>query len=409
MTETTARLALVVGLSIFMASCASKVPTASVPALGAATGTQHAAQSPDEGNTLRSLSANISANDLEDDAPAVYTVIRGDTLWDISDRFLKEPWRWTDIWYENPQIEDPHLIYPGDMLTLDYINGRPSLSLTRNALNGSSSSTTSPSVTAMQVKTSSNTATTSRRQKLSPRVRTESLEDAIPLISTDSIGHFLVYPRVVDRETIARAPYIVANDENRLYSSIGSKIYTRGRINRKQSHYGVFRKNKALIDPESGKKLGYEMVHVAEAKLLNVGKPSTLLLTHNKMETRAGDVLLPLENDAVSFDIEPRLPELSGDARIVSLVDAISQSGRNQVVVLNVGTESSIDEGDVFAIETRGKKIIDKRSWWKRDRVELPNQRTGVVMVFKTFDKVSYALVMESTAPIKVNDIVTGI
>jgi hypothetical protein len=403
MTETTARLTLVVGLSIFTASCANRVPTASVPDLGAATGQAHTQQSPGIDNALTSQSTSINANDLEDDAPAVYTVVRGDTLWDISDRFLKEPWRWTEIWDENPQIENPHLIYPGDVLTLDYINGRPSLSLTRNT-----AGVLSPSSTAAQVKTASH-ASNGGRVQLAPRIRAESLEEAIPLISSDSIGQFLVHTRVVTNEAISDAPYIVGNNDDRLFSSIGSKVYARGRINRNETQYGVFRKNKVLIDPQNGRSLGYEIVHVADAKLLSVGKPSTLVVTQNIMETRTGDVLIPLHGDLVTHNFEPRLPELSDDARIVSLVDAISQSGRNQVVVLNIGAESSIVEGDVLAIETRGDKIIDRRSWWKRDRVALPNQRTGVVMVFKTFDKVSYALVMESTRPIKVNDIVTGI
>ena len=245
--------------------------------------------------------------------------------------------------------------------------------------------------------------------KLSPRIRSESLDNAIPTIAGDSIAPFLVHPRVVDSASLASAPYVIANDDNRLIASIGSKIYVRGQINRNQTNYSVFRKNKALIDPVNGANLGFEVTHVADAKLLSVGDPSTLGLTSNKMETIAGDILLPLNTDPTLHSYVPRLPELRGEARIVSLVNAIARTGRDQVVVLNMGNNSNIQPGDVLAVETRGRTAIDETSGRRREHVKLPNQRTGVLMVFKTFDKVSYALVMESTRPIEVNDIVTGI
>ena len=402
MTMTTTRLTLVVGLSVIMASCStSKGPSAVVESPDTTASSSRFRPAPIDtqstSNTVAVPRAFIDSDQIEPDAPEAYTVVRGDTLWDISDRFLKEPWRWTEIWGYNPQIYNPHLIFPGDELALEYVNGKPSLTLTRDG------KTISPGIVPV-----ANTDTTNSRVKLSPKVRSESLDDAIPMISSDSISQFLVHPRVLDKSTITNAPYVIANSDDRLISSIGTKIYVRGPLNRAQTHYSVFRKNKELIDPVNGAHLGFEVTHVSDAKLMNIGDPSTLALTSNNMETTSGDIVLPAHSASIPQAYTPRMPKLIGDARIVSLVNAISQSGRNQVVVLNVGSNSNIQQGDVLAVETRGKSVVDrKRSQW--ERVDLPDQRTGVLMVIESFDKVSYALVMESTRPIKVNDMVTGI
>ena len=435
MTETTSRLTLIVGLSVIMASCSSnKAPSAMADAPITVTDRVSSQQKytqaqADRDNRQRQGNLTVAVprvyvddDQIESDAPNSYTVVRGDTLWDISDRFLKEPWRWTEIWGYNPQVVNPDLIYPGDKLALNYVNGKPTLSLTRNNQLVSNPLVSPGSVSGVRASASDDAnayrnvadnagvnADSNERVKLSPMIRSESLEDAIPMISNESISQFLIHPLVLENSTITEAPYIIANDEDRLIASTGSKIYVRGRLNRANTSYGVYRKSEALIDPVSGAHLGYEVTHVSDAKLLSVGDPSTLTLTSNKKETITGDFLLPLNNEATPSQYVQRLPKLLGDARIVSLVDAISQSGRNQVVVLNVGAESSIQTGDVLAVETSGHAITDTHRKRKGDRVNLPNQRTGVVMVFRTFDKVSYALVMESTRPIKVNDFVTGI
>ncbi|MFK7995680.1 MAG: LysM peptidoglycan-binding domain-containing protein [Granulosicoccus sp.] len=406
MTTTTARLTLAVSLSAILASCSTgQAPSAMAVVPEASVSERYRA---DDDKNLHATQVvprvYIDSGLVETNAPEVYKVVRGDTLWDISDRFLKEPWRWTEIWGYNPQVYNPHLIYPGDVLALEYVNGKPTLSLTRKGVTIPQSAGEPGLGAATPTSISSIT-----RVKLQPKVRSESLDDAIPTISGADISQFLVHPRVVDSKIIKAAPYVIGNNDERLISSIGSKIYVRGRINRDQTGYGVFRKNKALIDPVNGALLGYEMMHVSDAKLLSVGDPSTLGLTTNKMETIAGDVLLPLSSTATTHTYTPRMPELRGEARIVSLVDAIAQTGRNQVVVLNVGKNSSIQEGDVLAVETRGKSVVDKSGRLGWEHVRLPNQRTGVLMVFKTFDKVSYALVMESTRPLKVDDIITGI
>ena len=407
-------LCLTLGAGVLLGACGTPGPDVAVvePALGAAATDRFDENGLKTGYTSVVPRAWVDGESLEADAPETYTVVRGDTLWDISDRFLKEPWRWTEIWKYNPQIANPHLIYPGDEIALEYVDGKPTLVLTRNgrALPLAAGAGAAGTVgTGGGAEPRLGAATPSDVTRLSPRVRVGSLNDAVPTIPGEAIRQFLVHPRVVDLDTIRRAPYVVGNEEGKLISASGNRVYARGALTRDQTRYGVFRQSESLTDPVSGELLGYEVTHVADARLLNVGDPSTLAITDNRMETIAGDILLPVSSAGVPAAFEPRLPEIRGEGRIVSLVDAISQTGRNQVVVLNVGQRAGIEIGDVLAVETRGGSLIDPRGRGGHERVPLPNTRTGVVMVFETFDKVSYALVMESTRPVRLGDIVTGI
>ena len=342
------------------------------------------------------LPSDIPAVELRADQPGTYTVVHGDTLWDISGRFLQDPWQWPQVWENNPEIENPHLIYPGDQIRLAYgLDGQPRLEVTRQAGRDDSSSSNAFSPSSGNV------------VRLSPRVRVQSLQDAIPSIPGDAIAQFLAYPRVVTASQLSASPYVVGNADGRLQSASGHRIYARGDL--PQPVYGIFRRSKALQDPISGELLGYEISHVADAKVMQRGDPTTLVITDNKMETISGDRLLQRTATSGPARYVPRAPQLEGEGRIVSLVDAISQSGRNQIVVLNLGERSGIQVGDVLAVESRGGRLKDRFSRKGTEVINLPNIRTGVVMVFQTFDKVSYALVMESTRPIHKNDVVTDI
>lgn len=404
-TVPTARLALAVCLSTLLAACATdKGPAVVVvePPPAAQIEDRFSEQGLREVTPVSSNTGTpISPELLEPDAPQHYTVVKGDTLWDISDRFLKDAWLWPEIWHVNPQIRNPHLIYPGDVLALEYIDGQPTLTLTRNGESVGS--------TQRLVLDADGNRLSGERVRLSPRIRSESLDDAIPTIAGDAIQQFLVHPRVVDARTLEEAPYVVGNHDSRLISAVGHRVFVRGDMNRDQTSYGVFRRSKELRDPLTHALLGHEVTHVADARLLSIGDPSALAITSNKQETMNGDILLPSHEGNISHHYIPRLPALTGEGRIISLVNAISQTGRDQVVVLNIGDEAQLQEGDMLAIETRGRSIIDSRGSNGRERVTLPNQRIGVAMVFRTFDKVSYALVMESTRPVMINDIITGI
>jgi len=387
--------------SAWLAACGTHGPSAEVVDVSAVQASNRFSNNGTEiGYSTVTPRAWVDEQALADDAPESYTVVRGDTLWDISDRFLKEPWLWPKVWNYNPQIANPHLIYPGDVLALEYVNGEASLVLTRNGEAVPMVGAATPLLGA-----ASNVNVT----RMSPRIRSESLDNAVPTIAGETIRQFLVQPRVVDLATLRNAPYILGNAEGQLMSSMGNRIYARGTLRRDQTRYGVYRQSEQLVDPVSGDVLGYEIDHVADAKLMNIGDPSTLTVISNNFETIAGDILLPSSGTPLAPLFTPRLPEIRGDGRIVSLVNAISQTGRNQVIVLNLGERSGISIGDVLAIESRGGATIDERGTGRYERVELPNTRTGVVMVFQTFDKVSYGLVMESTRPVGLNDIVTGI
>lgn len=339
--------------------------------------------------------AMVPAGELNPDAPSSYEVVKGDTLWDISGRFLNSAWLWPQIWDYNPQIQNPHLIYPGDRISMTYVNGRPSLTLSRNGESIASG--------AAGVGSSGNAV------RISPTIRTESLAEAIPTIPADAIQQFLVRPNVVTSKELRAAPYVVGNVDNRLISSLGQQIYVRGDVDHSQTKFGIFRKTDTLRDPKTGRILGYEVIHVAEAKLMNVGDPSTMVITDNSRETIAGDVLLPSANDGATHTYTPRMPGLNGEGQVISLVDAISQSGRDQIIVINLGKKVGIEVGDVLAIEAAGQSMIDRHGRRAFDRIRMPNQRTGIVMVFQTFDDVSYGLVMESTSTVKKNDFITGI
>ena len=343
--------------------------------------------------------AFVPVGELNPDAPNTYEVVKGDTLWDISGRFLNSAWLWPQIWDYNPQIQNPHLIFPGDRISLTYVNGRPTLSLTRDGQN----------IAQGGLNADGTRATSGNAVRVSPRIRVESLADAVPTIPADAIQQFLIRPNVVTASQLRTAPYVVGNVDNRLISSLGQQIFVRGKVDHNQTKFGIFRKTTTLRDPRTRRILGYEVIHVAEAKLLNVGDPSTMVITENHRETIAGDLLLPSANDGVVHTYTPRLPALEGEGRVISLVDAISQTGRDQIVVTNLGKKAGIEVGDVLAIESRGETLIDRHGRRNFDRVTMPNQRTGILMVFQTFDEVSYALVMESNRAVKKNDILTGI
>ncbi len=346
---------------------------------------------------------------VKSDYPTTYTVQKGDTLWDISAMFLSKPWLWPEIWEVNPQIQNPHLIYPGDQVALSYVDGVAKMVVSRN---GAVVDTLNRRNTEQELLANGTTNMRSKHGgilRLSPQIREEPLETAIPTIPGDAIQQFLVYPHVAEESIVTDAPYVLGNFEGRLASATGHQIYVRGGINKNQSQYGIFRKNQVLSDPDTGETLGFELTHVADSKLLHSGDPATMLITSSKLETNAGDRLLPQNQSIAVHNYVPRVPLVEGEGKIISLFNAISQSGRNQVVVVNMGKREGVRIGDVMAIEHRGGVLKDRYSGKKHDYIKVPNTRIGVMMIFHTFEKVSYGLIMESTRPIHKHDAVTGI
>jgi hypothetical protein len=356
---------------------------------------------------------------LNPDQPDSYVVEKGDTLWDISSKFLQEPWRWPEIWEVNPQIADPHLIYPGDVLSMSYQDGVPMLSVDRAGNSTQSSRNRSD-----------------RNVKLSPEMRSTEHTDAIPSIPIDAIEQFLVRPLVVGESEMDNWPYIVSNYDTHLVAAKGSKVYVRGLPSGSQSQqYSVYRKGPAY-QSENGDILGYEALHVADAVVERSGDPATVIIVDSTREVMIGDRLVAQSETDFTTDFIPRAPASNVNGNIISVIDGVSEIGQYQVVVLNLGESDGIETGNVVGVFQSGAVISDRvnveEDWRVRDRTEgafngntlknylgkrkaagedirLPEEYAAVVMVIRTFGKVSYGLVMEAMAPIHLNDMVRNL
>lgn len=318
-----------------------------------------------------------AAVQLKEGHPEQYTVAKGDTLWDISGRFLSKPWEWPQLWHANPQIENPHLIYPGDVLSLVYVDGQPRLSLSRGDSRGTI--------------------------KLSPRIRTVSMAEAIPPIPLEKINSFLLQNRIADSaELMNNAPYIVAGNAERVVSGSGDRVYGRGQFDEALPSYAIFRQGKAYTDPVTGEVLGINLDHVGSAQMAAVeGDIATLLLTRTNQEARLGDRLLPSEERSVQTLFQPSAPQAQINGVILDVPRGVTQIGQLDVVTLNKGARDGLQEGHVLAIYKTGETVRDRVTG---DTVKIPDERAGLLMVFRTYDKLSYGLVLQASRALAVMD-----
>ena len=351
--------------------------------------------------------AGVPLSELAANAPDTYTVKRGDTLWAISGLFLKSAWRWPELWGMNlDDIKNPHLIYPGQALYLDKADGRATLRLRQNA------SRTAPMETV----------------RLSPSIRYESLaNNALPTLKSHLIEPFLAEPLIVEQDGLSRAPRIVATQEGRVLLTRGDRAYARGEGDlalldepgTKQKAYRVFRNATPLKDPVTGEVLGFEAQYVGKALLVRgestqastdrEGRtrddlvPATIDIVAAKEEIRVGDRLLP-EPPQQLLSYIPRAPSGLMEARIVSVYgNAVANAGQNQVVAISRGTRDGVEVGHVMALQKDGTRLIDKTDP-ARTQLKLPDERNGLVMVFRTFDRISYALILEIKDSARVGD-----
>jgi len=315
---------------------------------------------------------------LNPDHPDRYVVVKGDTLWDISAMFLRDPWLWPEVWYVNPQIENPHLIYPGDILTLVYVDGKPQLRMSRGY----------PTV------------------DLSPQVRVESLENAIPTIPLDAIRPFLTRALVVSAEEIEEAPYVVASAGEHVITGGTDRVYARGIEDKSETVFDIYHPGDAYIDPDTDELLGYEALYVGTGPVEQFGDPATIYLAETTREIRVGDRLLSADTSTPVTHFQPHAPTTDLEGRIISVIDGVSQIGQFNVVAMDLGTREGIEVGHVFSIFKAGHLIKDRISGKRNDTVRLPDEDAGLVMVFRTFDKVSFGLVMKATSSININDFV---
>lgn len=314
---------------------------------------------------------------LRDGSPQRYTVVQGDTLWDISGKFLSEPWQWPHIWHANPQIANPDLIYPGDTLVLSYVDGRPQITLERGASRGTI--------------------------KLSPHVRSTPVAEAVPTIPLGAINAFLLNNRIVDNPLdFDRAPYIVAGNAERVLSGMGDRIYARGRFSPDHTVYGIFREGKTYLDPKTGEKLGINADSVGGGEVVATeGDIATLMLQRSSQEVRLGDRLFSSEEHPVTSTFLPSPPASTIEGVIIDVPRGVTQIGKFDVVTLNKGRRDGLVEGNVLAIYKTGETVRDRVTG---GQVKVPDERSGLLMVFRTYEKLSYGLVLSANRSLEVLD-----
>lgn len=397
------------------------------------------------------------------DHPDQYVVVKGDTLWDISARFLNEPWYWPEIWEGNPQIENPHLIYPGDVISLSYKDGQPVLTVNGDAANGG----------AGDGGASERSQTISGRNvKLSPQIRAYDRDLAIPTIPIDAIRPFLEHPQVVSGDEIDSWPYVVANIEQSLVATAGNKVYVRGLPeNVADRNFSIYRKGKALINSRKDDKriLGYEAIYIGDAVLEERGDPASVIVTTVEREIVAGDRLSRQFEKDIETRFIPHLPSEGVAGNILSVYGGdVVNIGKYMIIAFDIGAKDGLESGNVLGIFQAGRVALDKtapvlqqarednerlrirqeyrdaeddslgdalggalaevvdgvvdakRRFDKKfphisnrqagvEEVGLPEEQAGVVIVFKTFDRLSYGLIMESTRSIRLLDSVRNL
>ncbi|HEY2808618.1 MAG TPA: LysM domain-containing protein [Steroidobacteraceae bacterium] len=317
-------------------------------------------------------------------APAHYTVKRGDTLWGIASMYLKDPWLWPEVWVINPQVVNPHLIYPGDQLALAYgADGRPQISLEQaGAL------------------------------RLDPRLRTSELDGSIPTIPYAAISAFLGRPSIMTEDEIQHSPYVVAFRDEHQVAGTDNTAYVRNLSATPASSYAVVHIAGPLHDPDDGSVIAYEAVYASTAQIQHGGDPAKALLSDPARETLRGDRLVSGDLAQTPMNFSPRAP--AGDVRghIIDVVGGTDLVGQYQVVAINRGKRHGIEPGTVLAIDEAGYEVSDiyrrtgtigsTESKAFAPKVNLPEERVGTVLVFKVYDRMSYALVVNATDTIHV-------
>lgn len=310
--------------------------------------------------------------ELAPDAPDYHIVVKGDTLWDIAAKFLKDPFRWPDIWRMNAeQVKNPHLIYPGQAIVLDRSGKEPQLKI----------------------------ATV----KLSPEVRVEAISKEIPAIPSQAIEPFISQPLVIDLEQFATAPRIVATQENRVFTGNGDTIYA-GNVDPKVRLWQIYRPGKPLIDPDSKETLGVEAAYLGNARVVgDPGETTTLQITSVKQEIGRGDRLVPASRPEV-MSYMPHLPEKAVDGKIINLYGGVGEGGRHSIVSISRGKQDGLEMGHVLAIHRAGTTVTNRFEDDKPETHALPDERYGLMFIFRVFERVAYGLIVEASRPVLPGD-----
>ncbi|MGZ8224810.1 MAG: LysM peptidoglycan-binding domain-containing protein [Methylobacter sp.] len=351
------------------------------------------------------FSINIWAEEIQINPshPDQYTVVKGDTLWDIAGKFLNRPWQWPELWSHNNQIKNPHLIYPGDTVYFSMVNGKPQLSLSRNEQ--SQLPPGSPCVLKEEdIKNGRTDFALSENGKLSPCIRETPNKQAIKLIPTEAIAKYLTSPRVMGQNELNNASYVIGFAGEHLIAGTGDKIYVRSITQPKSLSYTVYRAGDTYISPESGEILGYEAKYIADSTLERAGDPATLSISKSSSEIVVGDRIMANSEEDVALNYFPRPPEQPIKGSIISIMGGVSQIGQYNVVVIDKGTTDGLLPGHELDIYKRGDIVSDSYSAVKSDALRLPDEIAGTLMVFRPFERISYALIMKARQAIHVLD-----
>ena len=320
------------------------------------------------------------AVDLKPGHPVEYVVKEGDTLWDLSQKFLDDAWLWPEIWQINNQIDNPHLIYPGDVIGLVYKGEKVKVTVTERS------------------------AAANGVVKLTPSARVSALASAIPPIPMTAISSFMTNSRIVESKQLKGAPYVVAGDDNRILAGGGGKVYARGldKSEEPEPAYGVYRKGQIFVDPDTSEVLGLEAREIGAGSVQAWdGDVATLSLGRTREEVLTGDRLLATDDRQVVANFMPSAPPDNVYGRMIAVMGGVSQIGQYQVVVVNQGQRDGVSEGNVLAIYKEGDIIIDRVT---RQKVKLPSERAGLLMLFRVFEKVSYGLILRAKVALSVGD-----
>ncbi len=351
---------------------------------------------------------------IKPDAPDRYVVVPGDTLWGISGRYTDSPWRWPDLWGMNKeQIRNPHLIYPGYVIILDRDRARLSIGAP-----GTGVGTGTEPVTQAGTGTETGPGAavgTGRAEtgptRLGPRLRAESLaRQEIPSIPASAIEPFLSRPLVVEPDGLDKAPTIVATQADRVILAAGNTAYVRGIGDTKEEIWYVYRRGGPLVDPDSNRTLAYEAIYLGTAQLTRPGDPATVVLTYAAREVAAGDKLVAAGRPQV-INYAPRAPAFQIAGSIMNIyggVGRVGEAGPQSIVSINRGRNDGLEVGHVLALYSRGGTVRDSTKPRNAPdaMIALPNERAGLVFVFRVFERVSYALVMNITSPVRPLDVV---
>ena len=322
---------------------------------------------------------------IKPSAPQEYIVQKGDTLWDISSQFLNQPWYWPEIWYMNPQVQNPHLIYPGDVINVFYVGGKPYLTVnSENRVSGI--------------------------ERFSPIMRGEPIDATEKVIPIQAIEQFLTRPLVVDANELEASPHIVASRDDRIVYGSNDIVYLRDAAELEMDGlYNIYRPGTTFEHPETGDILGYEAIHVGDGKITKDGEPATLYVTNATREILRGDRVLKLDQVDVDSAFRPRSPSNEINGHIIYLYGAITQSGTYQIVVADVGEQQGIEKGHVLAINKAGRTVTDAYAENNQEeQVTLPSERSADAIVYRVFDNLSYLFILDANRPVRNGDLVSN-